>query len=394
VLGSDGAGTVAAVGERVQRFEPGDRVYAFTLMNPKGGSYAEYAAVRDDLVSHIPGHLTIEQAGAMPVDAMTALRGLDDTLGLESGESIMIFGASGGIGHLAVQLAKRMGARVFAVASGNDGVALCQQLGADAVVNGHGEDVAAAARRFAPKGLDAALLTAGGPAADTALTAMRPGGRVAYPNGVEPTPKPPAGVKAEAYDGTPDRQAIVRLNGLIAQPGTRRSRCTSRAASRSTTPPRRSERSTSTISASSRCRRRRPERSDHESTRELLRAVPRPVEEADRPRPGGAEELARRSADRPGQHPGVADQRLRVLPRHALQGAKIHGEHELRLYHVPIWRESPLFSDEEKAVLEWTEAVTRITPEGISDEVYDRLRSHFSDTQIADLTIAVGLINL
>ena len=219
VLGSDGAGTVAAVGERVQRFEPGDRVYAFTLMNPKGGSYAEYAAVRADLVSHIPGHLTIEQAGAMPVDAMTALRGLDDTLGLESGESIMIFGASGGIGHLAVQLAKRMGARVFAVASGNDGVALCQELGADAVVNGHGEDVAAAARRFAPKGLDAALLTAGGPAADTALTAMRPGGRVAYPNGVEPTPKPPAGVKAEAYDGTPDRQAIVRLNGLIAQPG-------------------------------------------------------------------------------------------------------------------------------------------------------------------------------
>jgi AhpD family alkylhydroperoxidase len=74
--------------------------------------------------------------------------------------------------------------------------------------------------------------------------------------------------------------------------------------------------------------------------------------------------------------------------------AKIHGEHELRLYHVPIWRESPLFSDEEKAVLEWTEAVTRITPEGISDEVYDRLRSHFSDPQIAELTIAVGLINL
>lgn len=74
--------------------------------------------------------------------------------------------------------------------------------------------------------------------------------------------------------------------------------------------------------------------------------------------------------------------------------AKIHGENELRLYHVPIWRESPLFTDEEKAVLEWTEALTRITPEGVPDDVYDRLRAHFSDTQIAELTIAVGLINL
>ena len=73
VLGSDGAGTVAAVGQRVKRFQPGDRVYAFTLMNPKGGSYAEYAAVKADDVSRIPGKLTTQQAGAMPVDAMTAL---------------------------------------------------------------------------------------------------------------------------------------------------------------------------------------------------------------------------------------------------------------------------------------------------------------------------------
>ena len=101
----------------------------------------------------------------------------------------MIFGASGGIGHLAVQLAKRMGARVFAVASGSDGVALVKRLSADAVVDGHKDDIAAAARQFAPDGLDAALITAGGPAADNALTAMRAGGRVAYPNGVEPEPE-------------------------------------------------------------------------------------------------------------------------------------------------------------------------------------------------------------
>ena len=83
--------------------------------------------------------------------ACTALRGLDDTLRLERGESLLVFGASGGVGHTAVQLARRMGARVFAVASGADGVALVEQLGADAVVNGHDRGVAAALLVDAPE---------------------------------------------------------------------------------------------------------------------------------------------------------------------------------------------------------------------------------------------------
>ena len=219
VLGSDGAGTIVAVGHRVEGLKSGDRVYAFSLVNPKGGFYAEYAAVKADDVSRISGKLTTQQAGALPVDAMTALRGLDDTLELKPAESVLIFGASGGIGHLAVQLAKRMGARVFAIASGHDGVALAKRLGADAVVDGRKDDIAAAARQFAPDGLDAALITAGGPAADKALTAMRAGGRVAYPNGVEPTPEPPSGSEAKSYDGMPDPRAIEKLNQLIESPG-------------------------------------------------------------------------------------------------------------------------------------------------------------------------------
>src|SRR5687767_9991618 len=179
VLGSDGAGTVEDVGENVSGFAKGDRVYAMALANSKGGFYAEYVAVKAADASKIPSTLTVAQAGVLPVDAITALRGLDDTLGLKPGESVLIFGASGGIGHLAVQLAKRMGARVFAVASGDDGVALAKRLGADAVVDGHTGDVIAAARRFAPAGLDAALLTAGGKAAERALEAVRDGGRVA-----------------------------------------------------------------------------------------------------------------------------------------------------------------------------------------------------------------------
>lgn len=215
VLGTDGAGTVVAAGEKAGGFKPGDRVYASVLVNPKGGFYAQYAAVKAENIAHVPAGLTIEQAGVTPSDGMTGLRGLDDMLGLKAGQTVMIFGAGGGIGHLAVQFAKRMGARVLAAASGDDGVALARKLGADVVVNGRKEDVAAAARRFAPGGLDAALMTAGGEAADHALTAMRPGGRVTYPSGVEPDPKVPAGVKLDRYDVIIDPPAFARLNRLI-----------------------------------------------------------------------------------------------------------------------------------------------------------------------------------
>jgi NADPH:quinone reductase-like Zn-dependent oxidoreductase len=215
VLGSDGAGTVAAVGAQVQRFREGDQAYALALANPKGGFYAEYAVVKADSVSPIPKKLSVEQAGVMPSDALTALRGLDEILKLKKGESLMVFGAGGGIGHLAVQLAKRIGARVFAVASGDDGVALAKRLGADAVTNGRKDDIEAAARTFAPNGFDAALVTAGGEATDRALRAMKKDGRVAYPNGVMPAPKAPSGVKVESYNMEPSPQRIERLNRLI-----------------------------------------------------------------------------------------------------------------------------------------------------------------------------------
>jgi NADPH:quinone reductase-like Zn-dependent oxidoreductase len=215
VLGSDGAGTVAAVGKEVRGLKEGDRAYALALGSPKGGFYAEYTAVKAENVSPIPRKLSVEQAGVMPCDALTALRGLDEILQLKSGESLLVFGAAGGIGHLAVQLAKRLGARVLAVASGDDGVALVKRLGADAVADGRKDDVEAAARAFAPNGLDAALVTAGGEAAERALRAMRKNGRVAYPNGVEPEPKAPSGVKVQSYNMEPTHEQIEKLNRLI-----------------------------------------------------------------------------------------------------------------------------------------------------------------------------------
>jgi len=215
VLGTDGAGTVAAAGKQVKELKEGDRVYAASLGNPKGGFYAQYAVVKAENASLIPGNLNMDQAAVLPSDGLTALKGLEDVLRLQPDESVMIFGASGGIGHLAVQLAKRLGARVFAVASGEDGVNFVKTLGADAAVDGHSDKVLAAAREFAPDGIDAALVTAGGEATDRALSAIRPDGRVAYPNGVMPAPKAPERVSINAYDGEGGRGAINRLNQLI-----------------------------------------------------------------------------------------------------------------------------------------------------------------------------------
>lgn len=215
VLGSDGAGTVDAVGDNVTHFKKGDRVYGIAFLNPKGGFYSQYAVVKENSVSRIPGKLSMPQAAAMAVDAITALAGLDTTLALKTGEAVLILGASGGIGHLAVQFAKRMGARVLAVASGDDGVAFVRGLGADKVVDGKKDDIAAAAHQFAPQGLDAVLLTAGGEGAEKALSTLRQGGRAAYPNGVQPIPKERAGIKIQSYDGEYAPPPFEKLNRLI-----------------------------------------------------------------------------------------------------------------------------------------------------------------------------------
>ena len=212
VIGNDGAGTVVEVGAKAKRFQVGSRVYAYSM---EGGFYAEYVAVSEDNAAAMPPSMSALEAGALGADGVTALLGLDDQLKIAAGQRLMIFGASGGIGHLAVQLAKRMGAQVFAIASGRDGVDLVKRLGADAAVDGHKEDVVRAARQFAPEGFDAALVLTSAEGVDDALALVKGGGRAAYPNGVEPAPKTPAGVSLSGYDGIPDADALARLNRLI-----------------------------------------------------------------------------------------------------------------------------------------------------------------------------------
>jgi NADPH:quinone reductase len=200
VLGADGSGYIAAVGSRIRRFEVGDRVYAYSWNNPKGGFYAQYTAVPASQVAHAPLSLDLEHAGAVAVTGLTALAGIDTALALQKDASLVIVGASGGVGTLALQLAKQRGVRVLAIASGSDGVALARRLGADEAVDGHHGDVAAACRSFAPGGVDAVLGLAGGAVLTKCLHALRPGGRLAYPRGIEPEPGKHAGIKVIPYD--------------------------------------------------------------------------------------------------------------------------------------------------------------------------------------------------
>jgi NADPH:quinone reductase len=212
VLGTDGAGIIAAVGPRVRRFQPGDLVYSYSFDNPKGGFYAEYVAVAADKVGRVPAAgLDLLHAGAIPTTGLTALQGVDDALHLRKGEAVIIHGASGGVGTLAVQFAKLRGAQMLATASGNDGVALALRLGADAAVDGKHEDIAAEVRRFAPGGIDAVLALGGGTALERCLSMVRRGGRVAYPNGVEPEPRPREGLKIISYDAVPGVREFERL---------------------------------------------------------------------------------------------------------------------------------------------------------------------------------------
>jgi NADPH:quinone reductase-like Zn-dependent oxidoreductase len=215
VLGTDGAGRVAAVGSAVRRLKVGDKVYAYSFANPKGGFYAEYVAVPAPRAARVPGTLSLQEAGAIATTGLTALQGVDGALGLRRGESVIIHGASGGVGTLALQFAKRRGARVLATASGRDGAALARRLGADVAVDGRREDVVAAARRFAPGGVDAVLAFAGGKELTRCLSTLRPGGRVAYPNGVEPAPRKRKGIRVKAYDATPGVREFAALSRAV-----------------------------------------------------------------------------------------------------------------------------------------------------------------------------------
>lgn len=215
VLGSECTGTIVAVGNGVERFAVGDRVYAQSFMNDKGGSYAQYVVVSEKTVAPVPDGLDMLMAGGLPIAGVTALHNLE-ALRTGDGTKLMLWGASGGVGHLALQLAKRMSASVFAIASGADGVELSKQLGADEAVDGRGDDVIQRARAFAPEGFDAALVLVSGDNVQPTLSLVRQGGIIAFPTGVTPEPKAPEGVELKKADGFGNPTSFDRLNQLVS----------------------------------------------------------------------------------------------------------------------------------------------------------------------------------
>jgi NADPH:quinone reductase-like Zn-dependent oxidoreductase len=214
-LGSEGSGTVVAMGGEVTRRQIGDQVYGLVgLRAPKEGFYADYVAIEEDRVWPLPTRLTMGEAGAFPSNGGTALRGLRDVLRLQAGETLLVYGASGGMGHLAVQLAKAFQVRVIAVASGSDGKAMAKSLGADVSIDGRSASAVEELQRAVPNRVDAALVTGGGDQASEVLAWMKAGSRIAVPNGVYPAPKAPLNATLAAYNADYDDNLMETLNRL------------------------------------------------------------------------------------------------------------------------------------------------------------------------------------
>jgi len=170
--GRDAAGTVAAVGSSVTRFAVGDEVYGVAP-----GSFAEYAVAREDKLARKPVILSFAQAAAIPVSAGTALQALVDAGRVQAGQSVLVVGASGGVGTYAVQLAKAFGAEVTGVSS-TAKVDLVKSLGADHVIDYTREDFADGTRRY-----DLILDIGGSTPVRRLRRALRPRGTLVFVGG-------------------------------------------------------------------------------------------------------------------------------------------------------------------------------------------------------------------
>lgn len=164
VLGCDGAGIVEAVGSESRLFRVGDEVY-FCQGGLGGfqGNYAEYAVVDERFVSHKPNSLSFEQAAAVPLVLITAWEALFDRGRLEAGRQVLIQAGAGGVGHVAIQLAKLAGVSVCTTVSSAEKAEFAAGLGADEVIRYTETDVVAAVHRWTQgEGVDLAFDTVGG----------------------------------------------------------------------------------------------------------------------------------------------------------------------------------------------------------------------------------------
>ena len=144
IAGCDAAGVVESVGERVTRFSPGDRVYGEVGFT---GGLAELATAREDRIARMPANCSFEQAAAVPVSGVTALRAVRDAGRVGPGTTVLLIGASGGVGTFALQIARALGGVVTAVC-GPAAVELVRSLGAGEVIDYTAEKVVGTGRTY------------------------------------------------------------------------------------------------------------------------------------------------------------------------------------------------------------------------------------------------------
>ena len=180
VLGFDGAGVVEMTGKAVTRFTPGDEVYfCHPSFGGHTGCYAQYTVVPEILLALKPANLGFTEAAAIPLALITAWESLFERASVQAGQKVLIHGGAGGVGHLAIQLAKQAGADVCTTVSSDSKAAFVASLGADKHIFYRDEDFGQAVLRWSDtQGVDVALDTVGGQCFEQTFAAVRYGGQL------------------------------------------------------------------------------------------------------------------------------------------------------------------------------------------------------------------------
>ncbi|MGM4913652.1 NADP-dependent oxidoreductase [Rhizobium sp. 768_B6_N1_8] len=210
VLGNDVAGIVVRVGANVRQFKPGDEVYARPGQD-RIGTFAEYIAIDAADVALKPANLNMEEAASIPLVALTAWQVLVERAKLQKGQRILIHAGSGGVGTVAIQLAKHLGAHV-ATTTSTANIDLVKSLGADVVVDYKKDDF-----EKVLKGYDVVLNSLGKDTLEKSLAVLKPGGRLISISG-----PPDPDFARENGSGWPLRQVMRLLSSGIRRKSKRR----------------------------------------------------------------------------------------------------------------------------------------------------------------------------
>jgi NADPH2:quinone reductase len=194
ILGRDLGGTVLEAGIAVKRFKPGDRVWASNQgADGRPGTFAELAAIDERWLTTIPQSVSNNDIVALSLVGITAHLGLLRKAKLKGGETLFVNGGSGGVGSSVIQMSKILGAKVVTTAGSDEKVCLCRELGADLAINYKTQDVDAALREFAPKGINVWWETLREPNFERAIPLLAPRGRMIVMAGRDARPTLPVG---------------------------------------------------------------------------------------------------------------------------------------------------------------------------------------------------------